>query len=448
MAPRVIFANLQDGLQLMSLWDQSINDNALRGIIACTATGTNTVVLTPIAATFPPNITAYQNFLQFSFVAVNNSTITPVTVAVVGQNGTLAALDLYQPNGSTFSTLTTNTYYVIAYSSALNSGAGGFYISGAYSFANPSALIGLTTINGGALTAMRSDAAPALDQSISPTWTGNHTFVNPLILDGATSGATNLKATAIASGTLTLPAATDTLVGRATTDTLTNKTLTSPTITTPTITGNTTAAGINATVVNGSTSVNATAGALTSGTAGSAVGTLALAGSGSGSVTLQPFTGAAAGTISLPNATGTLLSTAGVTLNVSGGSPTGTTSLTGVMMGLGTTFHLTPLFSTRILVTIYGAIANTNGSGNGGSLIMFFGTGTAPSNGAASTGTQGSANLTAFTVATAGQEAPFSITGILSGLTAGTAYWFDLRLTAISVGTASVTNVGVSAYEM
>lgn len=41
---------------------------------------------------------------------------------------------------------------------------------------------------------------------------------------GSTSGITSLKATAIASGTLTLPAATDTLVGKATTDTLTNKT--------------------------------------------------------------------------------------------------------------------------------------------------------------------------------------------------------------------------------
>lgn len=39
------------------------------------------------------------------------------------------------------------------------------------------------------------------------------------------------------TGTLTLPTSTDTIVGRATTDTLTNKTLTSPTINTPTITG-------------------------------------------------------------------------------------------------------------------------------------------------------------------------------------------------------------------
>jgi len=42
--------------------------------------------------------------------------------------------------------------------------------------ANPSASTGLTAVNGSASTFMRSDAAPALSQTISPTWTGNHTF--------------------------------------------------------------------------------------------------------------------------------------------------------------------------------------------------------------------------------------------------------------------------------
>lgn len=47
---------------------------------------------------------------------------------------------------------------------------------------------------------------------------------------GSSSGTTALVPTAAASGTLTLPAATDTLVGKATNDVLTNKTLTTPVI--------------------------------------------------------------------------------------------------------------------------------------------------------------------------------------------------------------------------
>ena len=52
-----------------------------------------------------------------------------------------------------------------------------------------------------------------------------------IIVAGNTSGSVTLSAPAVSgSSVLTLPVATDTLVGKATTDTLTNKTLTSPTI--------------------------------------------------------------------------------------------------------------------------------------------------------------------------------------------------------------------------
>jgi hypothetical protein len=48
--------------------------------------------------------------------------------------------------------------------------------SGVTGAANPSASVGLSAVNGSATTFMRSDGAPALSQSIAPTWTGVHTF--------------------------------------------------------------------------------------------------------------------------------------------------------------------------------------------------------------------------------------------------------------------------------
>lgn len=82
-----------------------------------------------------------------------------------------------------------------------------------------------------------------------------------LSLAGSTSGTTAVQPAVAASGTLTLPAATDTLVGKATTDTLTNKTYDTAG------TGNTfKISGTSITAISGNTNKVATVtGALTSG---------------------------------------------------------------------------------------------------------------------------------------------------------------------------------------
>jgi hypothetical protein len=75
---------------------------------------------------------------------------------------------------------------------------------------------------------LTSDDLNAFKASISP--------VTNVGFAGSTSGSTTVQASAVAgTTTLTLPAATDTLVGKDTADTLTNKTLTSPILNTPTI---------------------------------------------------------------------------------------------------------------------------------------------------------------------------------------------------------------------
>jgi hypothetical protein len=56
--------------------------------------------------------------------------------------------------------------------------------SAATTFANPTGSIGLTAVNGSATTAMRSDAAPALSQSITPTWSALHTFTGGITTTG------------------------------------------------------------------------------------------------------------------------------------------------------------------------------------------------------------------------------------------------------------------------
>lgn len=95
----------------------------------------------------------------------------------------------------------------------------------------PASSATLTIPDGVTLTGPAASGT-AMTLGNTETVTGIKTFgsagaVGRLKVAGTTSGTTVVDATAVASGTLTLPAATDTLVGKATTDVFTNKTLNS-----------------------------------------------------------------------------------------------------------------------------------------------------------------------------------------------------------------------------
>lgn len=124
--------------------------------------------------------------------------------------------------------------------------------------------------------------------------------------------------------------------------------------------------------------------------------------------------------------------------------PTGTTSTVGVMMGLAGA--ITPRVTGKIFVVISGSISNDTAT-DGAQVQLRHGTGTAPTNAAALTGTTGG-GLVKFTQALAGQEQQFSSQYIVSGLTVGTAYWLDVGLAAITAGTANIYDVSLTAYEL
>jgi hypothetical protein len=89
----------------------------------------------------------------------------------------------------------------------------------------------ITALTAGTGISISSATGPiptvAIDSTVA-TLTDSQTLTNKTLTTPIISTISN-------TGTLTLPTSTDTLVGRATTDTMTNKTLTSPVLTTPSI---------------------------------------------------------------------------------------------------------------------------------------------------------------------------------------------------------------------
>lgn len=124
-------------------------------------------------------------------------------------------------------------------------------------------------------------------------------------------------------------------------------------------------------------------------------------------------------------------------------NPAGTAAA--AMMGLGSTIKFTPVSTGNIWIYMSAALTN-NTAGDTAAAIGRFGTGAAPANGAAPTGTI----ITGFNLqgVNGTQPAPVSTAVKLTGLTLNTQIWVDLQLQGVPAGTASVGTINCTIMEV
>jgi hypothetical protein len=123
--------------------------------------------------------------------------------------------------------------------------------------------------------------------------------------------------------------------------------------------------------------------------------------------------------------------------------PTLTASAVGVMMGLAAT--VTPTFSGRVLVIVTGMIQNDTATKKA-SVQLRYGTGAAPANGDALTGTA-FGSLKNHVSPTGPGKQGFALAFVKGGLTIDTAYWLDVSLAA-DANNAAIFDVDVVAVEL
>jgi hypothetical protein len=129
-------------------------------------------------------------------------------------------------------------------------------------------------------------------------------------------------------------------------------------------------------------------------------------------------------------------------------NPATTASTTLVMMGLGSTVAYTPRSSGLVLVMFSCSVATATAV----AVITIgprFGTGGAPANGVAVTGTRFGV-VADITTQAPSTTAPDSVSAqAVLALTANTAYWVDLALaTAVGADAATMTNVSIALVEL
>lgn len=129
---------------------------------------------------------------------------------------------------------------------------------------------------------------------------------------------------------------------------------------------------------------------------------------------------------------------------------TGNATATLKMNGLGAAgapCTITPTSTGRVIFTITGDIGNAT-TGDGVSLKLVYGTGAAPANAAAATGTQIGASRATWVALTGMLTVPWAITASATGLAVATAVWYDLQIADVTGGTATIKNVTCTANEI
>jgi hypothetical protein len=152
------------------------------------------------------------------------------------------------------------------------------------------------------------------------------------------------------------------------------------------------------------------------------------------------------GPFSAPTAGGSANTGGATIVQKSVAAPAGTASVTLVMAGLAVPFQPTYSGQTFILIQFN---HTSSVATDGGKVQCAFGTGAAPANGAAFSGTT-FGSLKTFT---SGTTTPTVEHGSCGGMvtlnpTAGTTYWIDVQFEAVTGGTYTLSNVDITAFEV
>ena len=128
-------------------------------------------------------------------------------------------------------------------------------------------------------------------------------------------------------------------------------------------------------------------------------------------------------------------------------NPASTVSTAQVMAGLGSTITFTPASTGKVLARISG-LGETATAVSGYQIQGRYGTGVAPANGAAATGTAFAQGILTLRPAVANGNITWEAVGGITGLTVGTAYWFDVAYDTLTAADAlSISNIVATVQE-